>query len=127
MHYYEYVNMFIVGMTRLTGDFTPHYYEALFTSNALNDYDTKKLLNILYNSEYNIMHVSELNEYFSDYSACNIKDYARSFIQSIELMENLNTFCRRNDVPVIARSYIIDKIIACVDEIKDVLLTTWSL
>lgn len=36
-------------------------------------------------------------------------------------MENLNTFCAENDVPEIARAYIIDKIIAAVDEIKDIL------
>lgn len=121
MHYYEYVEMFIAGMTRLTGEFTPKYYEELFTCNALNADYTKRLLNELSKSDYDAMHVFELKEYLSDYSAQDVKEYARSFIQSIDLMENLNTFCARNDVPAIARSYIIDKIIACVDEIKDVL------
>lgn len=121
MHYYEYVEMFNTGMERLTGHFRPEYYATLFTYKALDACDTKRLLNVLSDSEYDAMCVLELKEYLSDYSTGDVKDYARMFIQSIDLMENLNTFCAENDVPEIARAYIIDKIIVAVDEIKDIL------
>lgn len=122
MHYYEYVEMFIAGMTRLTGEFTPEYYEELFTRNALNADYTERLLNELSKSDYDAMHVLELKDYLSNPSGCDVDEYAWSFMRSIDLMENLNSFCARNEVPEVSKAYIIDKIILTINKVWQILL-----
>lgn len=119
MLYDEYVEMFSKGMERITGECNPKLYESILTNNTLDASDIEKLINVLFISGYDVRRILELKEYLSARGAA---EYACSFVNSIDLKENLNLFCIRNEVPEVARVYIIDKTIAPVNEIMKTLL-----
>lgn len=98
--------MFSKGMERITGECNPKLYESILTNNTLDASDIEKLINVLFISEYDVRRILELKECLS---ARGVAEYACSFVDSIDLKENLNLFCIRNEVPEVARVYIIDK------------------
>lgn len=124
MRYDGYLEMFSKGMERVTGKYEPERYESMLIFNAMKPNDIQKLVDALVNSEYDMRRILELKEYLSDYSGCSVDEYAWSFMRSIDLMENLNLFCARNEVPEVAKAYIIDKIILTVAKVWRILLTT---